>query len=62
MKTRGSGEEGGMLLAVFNVEIITWMHACLMVEAYPKTAQLFETQQKASGCRGGACQMFPDMK
>lgn len=38
-----SGElrkEGGMLVAVFNVEIITRLHTCLMVEPYPKTAQV----------------------
>lgn len=47
---------------VFNVEIITWLHTCLMVEPYPKTAQVFETRQKASRCSGGVDEMFPDVQ
>lgn len=54
-------EEGGMLLLGFNVEIITWLHASLMVESNPKTAQVFDTWQKPSRCSGGVCGMFPDL-
>lgn len=43
---------------VFNVEIITWLHTCLMVEPYPKTAQVFETRQKPSRCSGDVDEMF----
>lgn len=33
MKTLGElREEGGMLVEVFNVEIITWLHTYLMVQ------------------------------
>lgn len=48
-------EEGGMLVVVFNVAIITWLHTCLMVEPSPKTAQVFEARQKPSRCSGGVC-------
>lgn len=52
MKTLGElREEGGMLVEVFNVEIITWLHTYLMVQPYPKTAKVFETQQRPSCCR-----------
>lgn len=48
-------EEGGMLVVVFNVEIITWLHTCLMAEPNPKTAQVFEPRQPPSRCGGGVC-------
>lgn len=54
MKTLGElREEGGMLVEVFNVEIITWLHTYLMVQPYPKTAKVFETQQRPSCCCSG---------
>lgn len=37
-----------MLVVVFNVEIITRLHACLMLETRPKTAQVFETRLNLS--------------
>lgn len=47
---------------VFNVEIITWLHACLMVEPNPKTAQVFETRQTPSRWSGGLDEMVPDLQ
>lgn len=37
-----------MLVVVFNVEIITWLHPCLMLKTHPKTAQVFETRLNPS--------------